>query len=62
MNNSLSLSGEAPSLVGATDTYKDEDHQEDWDCDRGKVGVCHWGSKKKKVEGKKRETEEEKGA
>ena len=78
MNNSVSLFGGAPSLVGATDMYKDEHlgktcepkafsfqcmtkfttkkkkikfkknknkkdehHQEDWDCDRGKVGVCH---------------------
>ena len=60
MKNSLSLSGGAPSLVGATDMHKDEDHQEDWDCDREKVGVCHWGLKKKKVEGKKGERERKK--
>ena len=41
MNNSVSVFGGAPSLEGATDMYKDEHHQEDWDCDRGKVGVCH---------------------
>ena len=40
--------------------HKDEDHQEDWDCDREKVGVCHWGLKKKKVEGKKGERERKK--
>lgn len=59
MKNSLSLSGGDPSLVGATDMHKDEDHQEDWDCDRGKVGVCRRvkeeESRGEKGERKKRE-------